>query len=135
MYSFRNIVFYNHFHNGDLHLSRTFVQRIIDTISKQDANIKFFYAHRNNASLLSDIPKLTYSNNFFNNIKSEKLGDFIIGDTLYINTWYASNNYLYMNNYGITFDCLYTLFDDVCKRQFSFSLADIDSVPQNFFPK
>ena len=134
MITFKNIVFYNYFHNGDIHLSRTFVQKIIETISALNSNINFYYAHRNNPTLLSDIPHLIHSPAHFSQIKSEKLGDFIIGDSLYINTWYASNNFAYMNNYGITFDCLYALFDDVCRRQFSFGLADIAANPCDFFP-
>ena len=134
MIPFTNIIFYNHFHNGDIHLSRTFVQKIIETLSLQNNNTKFFYAHRNSPDLLADIPKLTHSPAHFRNIKSEKLGDFVLNNDLYINTWYASNNYAYMNHYGITFDCLYYLFNDVCSRQFGFVLSDISADPKVFFP-
>jgi hypothetical protein len=135
METINKIIFYNHFHNGDIHLSRTFVRKIIDHIKKTNPNIEFYYAQKNSPLILADISNLLMKPEYLKYISSEHLGDFTLGKTLFINTWYACNKHLYMNQYGITFDCLYALFDDVCQRNFNFSLTDISKDPVEFFPE
>jgi hypothetical protein len=130
-----NIIFYNHFHNGDIHLSRTFIEKISYYLLNNRLHSNFFYSHRNSQKLLRDLTPLVSSDNIFFKIAHQyKL--FEDKDNAYfINTWYASNYNKYMNNYGITFDTLYDLFDDLTKTLWKFSLADVDSNPVNFFPK
>lgn len=131
----KNIIFFNHFHNGDVFLSRTFIKKLIDHIKKNNPEIKFFYAHKNNPLITLDITQLNINPNLFINIRNEHLGDFRLGNDLFINTWYASDKRFYMNQYGISFDCLYALFEAVCKRQLQFSLSDISIDPKDFFPE
>ena len=56
------------------------------------------------------------------------------GETIFFNTWYAQQQFKYMNRYGITFDTLYSAFDDSCKSLWNFSLSDISDNPSDFFP-
>jgi len=130
---YRHIVFYNHFHNGDIHVSREFVRKLSEVFRQKFPDVQISYSHRNNMNILADIPSMSFNQvplNF-----SEHEGVIIRGDTILINTWYAQRRFHYMNTYGITFDCLYIMFDEVCKIHFGFSLSDIEPNPEKWFPK
>jgi hypothetical protein len=129
-----NIVFFNHFHNGDLHVSRGFLRLISEKILEHNPNIKIFYAHKNNPELLSDIKNIQHSNNYWNILADENKKSFINADTLFLSTWYAAGHMQYLHKYGITFDCLYELFDDHCRAWLGFSLSEISQSPSDFFP-
>lgn len=129
---YQNIVFYNHFHNGDIHLSRGFVQKLVPVLQKQYPGVRISYSHKNNPQLLSDIENLEC--NVFPINFSEHEGVIINGSTIMINTWYAQKHFMYMNRYGLTFDCLYAIFDDVCRKYFGFLLSEIDMDPTKWFP-
>lgn len=125
----KSVVFFNHYHNGDLHVSRGLVIKTIDLIKKLYPNIDIIYTHKNKPDILQDI-NARYDGRLINKI-SPKSGSYIEGDQLFINTWYGSNNLEYLNKYGITFDCLYYLFDDVWKKLG----ADISKIdPKFLFP-
>jgi len=127
------ITFFNHFHNGDLHISREFVRKVIEKVHSIDPSTTFSYAHVNDQGLLSDIPNLAYENlnslrlNQFENLTRR-------GDTIFFNTWYAQQNYRYMNVHGMTLDCLYEAFNDSCKNLWNFRLEDISADPSSFIP-
>lgn len=128
-----HIVFFNHFHNGDIHVSRGFVRKIIGKVRESDPTVTFSYAHKNDPSLLSDIDGLGFTT-INGLVKNEHVGRHQVGTTIYVNTWYAQQNFRFMNSLGITFDCLYSIFDDHCRNLFNFSLQDISSNPADFFP-
>ncbi len=130
--NFNSIVFYNFFNNGDIHLSRGFVKYIINKLSLILPDLKFFYAHKKDHNLLSDIINLKIDSNLLNDISDYKAGSFIKNNILYINTWYGSENYKFMNSHALSFDTLYLLFNDTCERYFNFSLPD--SNLENLFP-
>jgi hypothetical protein len=96
------------------------------------SDVEFFYSHGNNECLLFDIPRLGFDHNSINNVKDSD-GVVRVGDTTYINTWYGQQNHRYLKQYGITFDSLYTAFDDTCKNVFGFTLDSVGS-PADFFP-
>lgn len=130
---YKNIVFYNHFHNGDIHVSREFVRKLTEVFRQKFSDVNISYSHRNHPGILADIPTMTFNQvplNF-----SEHEGVIIRGDTILINTWYAQRRFHYMNTYGISFDCLYVMFDEVCKNHFGFSLSNIEPDPTKWFPK
>lgn len=130
---FKNIVFFNHFHNGDIHVSREFIRRLSEVFRNKFPNVNISYSHKNNGNCIIDIPELGY-NNFLLNWDPHE-GVFINGDTLFINTWYAQCKFRYMNTYGISFDCLYVIFDELCKKHFNFALSDLEPNPEKWFPK
>lgn len=75
------ICFFNHYHNGDLFNSKSFIQEIISNI-----DTKYYYAHSNHPIVLSDlniehcsIPCISHSDRFVD-----------VGDVLYVNTWIGS---------------------------------------------
>lgn len=95
--------------------------------------ITFSFAHVNDPCLLSDIPNLGYENlrnlglNQFENLNNRN-------GTIYFNTWYAQQNWKYMNIYGMTLDCLYAAFNDSCKNLLGFTLDQISNEPSSFIP-
>lgn len=127
------VVFFNHWHNGDIHVSRTLVQKIIEKLKSIDPVCTFDYSHKNSPDLLKDIPNLGFDPHSVHQIGMHE-GVIRRGDTFYFNTWYAQQNYKFMNAYGISFDTLYAVFDDNCKSAFHFSLSDISTDPAIFFP-
>lgn len=133
----KNIVFYNHFHNGDLHVSRSFIREIM---AKIGSSCSFTYSHKNNSGLLSDLPKLKIDSNLLSSLPVEKTF-FRHNETVFLNTWYNSGQSKYMSRHGLTFDTLYDLFDDFCLNglkellNLSFSLSDLHPQPNDFFAK
>ena len=125
----KSVVFYNHFHNGDLHVSRQIVRKIAEKLSDK---YDFYYTHVNNESILKDIP-IKYSKNLIKNTKA-KGADFILDDKLYISTWYGASNFKYLHKYGTSFNCLYHSLDDVCQRRFNFSLKEFGE-PESLISK
>lgn len=125
------VVFFNHFHNGDLHISREIVKLIIQKVRQIDPGVSFGYAHVNNPGLLADIPELQYVGAPNIDQHSNLVR---IGDTVYISTWYAQQHHKYMNQYGMTIDCLYAALNDTCKQLWNFSLSDITRDLSKFYP-
>jgi hypothetical protein len=130
----KKITFFNCFHNGDIHASRSFIRLIINKVHQQDPSVTFFYAHKNAANLLDDIENLKYDPHAIRNVINEHANLFMAGGSLFINTWYAQRHYKYMNRHGITLDSLYIALDETCKNVWGFSLADISQDPTVFFP-
>ncbi|HEY5267661.1 MAG TPA: hypothetical protein VII94_00825 [Candidatus Saccharimonadales bacterium] len=124
------VVFFNHHHNGDIHVARSFVREIM----KKEPNVSFSFTHKNSRNLLADIPSLKYDANSINTIKDEQISLFNKGDTYYFNTWYCQSQYKYYRMYGLTLDALYAAFDNNCKNLWGWSLKDISSDPSIFIP-
>ena len=131
----KKIVFFNYYHNGDVHVSRGLIRQIMDKVHQIDSDIEFAYAHRNNQILLADIPKLSFDNKGLDIVSDDHSNLKTINDTTYINTWYGQQNHKYMNMYGgINIDCIYAALDDSCKTLWNFSLQDISKDLSTFFP-
>lgn len=127
------VTFFNYYHNGDVHLSRGFVRQIMSHLKSKEPQTTFAYSHRNSPNILADIDGLAYEPHSWRNIR-ENDNAIRMGDNIYINTWYAQQFRKYMNQYGITIDCLYAAFDNTCKEVWKFALSDISSEPSSFFP-
>ena len=127
---YNNVIFYNGFHNGDVHLSRTFVKYIVDYCFKNNA--KCYYIHNNKHSLIKDIDNLNIIIKY-PNLSNNELA-FIKNNDLYINTWYAAGNHYYHTIYECSFNCYYHLFNDVLIKFFGFDLSYFSSNKEDFFP-
>lgn len=127
------VIFFNHFHNGDIHLSRSIVRLVMDKVKSIHPDTTFGYSHRNNDKLLADIPDLSFIPNVVNGIH-EHSATFRSGDLVYFNTWYAQEHFKFMNQHGITLDTLYLAFDSGCKKIWGFSLEEISKDPKVFYP-
>lgn len=124
----KKIVFYNGFHKGDLHLSRTMVRKIIEFFP----DIEFGYLHQNDPYLLKDLNAKYLG---WNRVSPrDQTGYVQTSDTLYLNTWFGSYDYEFMNKYnGITFDALYFIFEKHLKL-LGYSWNDIEKDPKNLYP-
>ena len=119
------IVFFNHWHNGDLHVSRTFVKKISRHIGGA------VYAHKNDSGLLNDLDVET-NPSLLKNVSKEDVVKKVGGDT-YVNTWYGAERFRFIKQEEISFSCLYSLFEYSCNK-LGFSISDIDQNPWGFFP-
>lgn len=105
------ITFYNRFHRGDIHFSRSFVEHTIRSLHDIRDDIEFSYIHANSADTLSDIPNLieipnqtitsdTWPDKHMMVIhRSNENGEL----SLAINTWIASNDHIFRSNCGCCF--------------------------------
>lgn len=106
MKNFDNIIFFNHFHNGDVHVSRTFIQNIINQICSSN----YIYTHNNSYRLLFDIKNLKYKKIDFEINKDISFE--INNNNLFINTWIGQNNFKYIQN-GCNFIGNYSMYKDM----------------------
>jgi hypothetical protein len=70
------VLFYNDFHNGDVHMSRSYVRDLMNLLG----NCDFYYCHKNDPRLLNDIENLN------------SISEMIFAD-LTINTWIGQFHY------------------------------------------
>lgn len=114
----KKIVFFNHFHNGDIFASKEYIRQIINSLP----NISFEYSHGNSEKLLKDL-EIGYSN-----INSSNLGVtprtkfFIVYDTLLINTWIG--NYLEKET-GVNWITYNYMFNQIYKYLRDTDVVDI----------
>lgn len=77
----KRIVFFNCFHNGDIHVSRGFVRQIMNKIKQLEPDTTFGYTHKMSAELLSDIPDLTFDRDAFKDREDIKIQEVASGTT------------------------------------------------------
>lgn len=127
------VVFFNYLHNGDLHVSRGFIIKIIEKVLVIDPSTTFTYTHLNDPCVLSDISNLGFDSSLLVNVlDSDNLKK--IDDDVYINTWYAQQSGKYIIEYGTNLDSIYAALDDTCKQLWNFSLENISTDVSVFFP-
>ena len=124
----KKILFYNHFNHGDLHIARGFVKKISDIFFDYDP----YFLHRRNVNTLKDL-NFKHESSPLDSISIDS-SFYKENDDIYCNTWYGSGDRKYLQQYGISFDCLYSIFDDFVKNTFDTSLYDIDPCIENWFP-
>ena len=96
----KNVVFYNNYHNGDIHYSREFIKFFINNIHSKN----YYYIHPNDPRILLDVKRLTIKTPIeivekwekleLNTYKKDKETNILrYTDTLYINTWIGKINW------------------------------------------
>jgi hypothetical protein len=117
------LVFYNHWHNGDIFVSRGFVNFIINNSNFES----YHYVHKNSNNILKDIPVITNNESlqyldknspYFNNTYE-----------MYLNTWYGSNTKHFS---GCNFNSLYLHFNEFCNKILNINMNNYD--PTIFLP-
>lgn len=78
---FDKVVFYCHYGNGDLLISKEFVREIIQKIPAKE----YYYAHAKNSRMFADITQLKHTN-ITDNMQMRRRVT-IIDNCLYLNTW------------------------------------------------
>jgi hypothetical protein len=130
----KKVVFYNFFHNGDIHVSRGIVKQIINKVHQLDPSIEFVYSHKNDPTLLADIANLGYDREALNHVNPHD-GVVVRGDTAYINTWYDQQHQKYARQWGVlTIDTLYIILNEACKQLWGFTLPQCSEHLVDFFP-
>lgn len=104
----KKVIFFNHFHNGDIHLSRGLVKYVSDFFIREGFDC--YYFHKNYPGLLKDLQQVKFTSKC--NLQSEKILSQKQGDTIYLSTWYGANSFEFINKFGITFNCLYHIFEN-----------------------
>lgn len=100
------IVFFNHFHKGDLHTHKEFIRHI----QAQMPNITFEYLHNNAEKLTAElqIPLIGAPTELDN-----KTPYYLDGDTLFINTWVGCNWDVFCKHGGINMLTLYEQWEGI----------------------
>ena len=101
-----NLVFYNHWQNGDVHVSRGFIDYCIKNIKAQN----YLYIHPKSEELLKDIPQLHHQNYglFFLDNDSPHMWN-LHKRTLCLNTWYGVSP-AFKDTGSCTLNTLFDLF-------------------------
>lgn len=118
------IYFYNTFHNGDVHYSRSFVRDIMKKIPNT-----YCYLHNNNSKILKDIQNLKYDKAFLSFDNWNLISAYPISyyeqvifktDDIYINTWVGQQNWLTKSgvnrnrdNHYCSLYSLYEMYEDI----------------------
>ena len=80
----KRVVFYNHFHNGDVHLTRGIVRELIRLLPGRN----FVYGHGCPPDLLADSPMIRHDASIHNTLRRNR--PYLVepdSGTVYINTW------------------------------------------------
>ena len=89
------IVFYNHYHNGDVFISKQYIKHIMSLFP----DMEYVYYHPNSPKLLKDLNINTLSINDVD--LPQKIQTLVVGNILYINTWIGAQET--HSKYGCTF--------------------------------
>lgn len=119
------IIFYNFWHCGDIHVSRSLVKFVSDNIPAKE----YYYYHPNNSKLIKDNPKVVHiKENLPENFKWK--GWFKENEILYCNTWY--NAYNQQEFQGCTIQTLFKIFKRGLKETIDYDLPGepIDYLPE-----
>lgn len=109
----KEILFFNYYHNGDIHVSREFVK---DILKKTETEVSVYH-HPNSDKLLLDINNLIIKKDFLDE-SGEKLNNsklFYENDNfMFINTWFHIDFGCRM--YGCTLEALYSNFSYIYEQ-------------------
>jgi len=127
------IYFYNNFHNGDIHYSRTFVKDIMNKLGDND----YCYLHNCDPSILKDIKKLKHNNSFISFDNWNLISDYPIkhnsqiirtDDNFFINTWVGQKDMSYIHtdkDISCSLYAHYNLYKDIY-NELSIPIEDIE---------
>jgi hypothetical protein len=124
---FRNLIFFNHFGNGDILESREFVKAIMKVIPAD----YYYYAHGKNPRILLDIPELEYIpiDDRMNPRKQIYGGNC---GTLFINTWIGITGKYLLPGIGCTIEKLYEMYNDILR---SWDFEQLPGNPIDYIPQ
>lgn len=115
------VVFFNHYHNGDIVATREFIKEIVDFYPE----ISFSYAHSNGEKILRDI-----NVNYINIQDLQGITDnqkFIHqGEILFVNTWIGNYDRrgIFWAMYQEIFTSIYKVISEFLNKEITISSAD-----------
>lgn len=108
-----NVVFYNDYHNGDIHYSREFIK---DIMKKYKGTFSYYL----NSKVVKDYDIIKDIDiNIVDTIPSEISEESqisIINDTIYINTWVGQRKRYFVNKYGINLEANYQIYKEIYRH-------------------
>lgn len=126
----KNLVFYNHWQNGDIHVSRAFIKLIIDNIQAEN----YIYVHNKSEELLKDISNLKICKEGINYLDNDSPRMWNLHTrTLCLNTWYGVSC-SFKDTSTCTIDTLFDLFNDHVKSITNGGYIDVKNL-KNLVPK
>lgn len=119
------LVFYNHFGNGDIFESREFVKEIIKLIPAKH----YSYAHGKPKKILLDIPLLGYKQIPNNVLATQPFN--VHNNILYYNTWIGRDSKYVLPGIGVTIENLYKMHNDQLSMLCNLQLqkTDLEYIP------
>ena len=130
-----NLVFYNHWQNGDIHVSREFIKLMMKAVNAKN----YMYLNHKSPELLKDIPNLEVISNGLIYLDNDSPMMWNLHTrTLCLNTWYGVSP-VFKNTASCTIDTLYHLFNSHIKKITNISLnptmikSFIPSVDYSYF--
>jgi hypothetical protein len=116
---FDRVIFFNHFHNGDIHVSREYVKYIMRHVPAKG----YIYSHNNPKKLLLDIDNLEHDPTLLDSLNMEvRYTRDDKANMLYINTWYRNSDLF--DKLGCTLNTLHYLFDSLMRELFNEVLSN-----------
>lgn len=103
----KDVVFYNHFGNGDIFESREFVKEYMEKLPAEN----YYYAHGKNPKILADIPKLQFID--VTDVMSATNAVLITDDAIYINTWIGRDGKYVLPGIGCVVENLYYMHNEI----------------------
>ena len=124
------IVFFNHYHRGDLHTSKEFVRQVIDNLP----NVEFEYWSNNPNVLVSDL-NLEITNSPDSLDKKDALVK--QGDTMFVNTWVGCQWDIFCKHGGINMNTFYEQWELLFKgiNKFFDSNLKLRSEKESYLPR
>jgi hypothetical protein len=106
-----NLIFYNNFHNGDIHYTRNFIK---DIISKTNYD-SYSFNHHNHHNILKDFNIRHLNHKLYYNNSYNALLSFSDNDNIVVNTWIGQDNakYIRKSNKSCSLYSNYELYKDI----------------------
>ena len=102
-----NVIFYNHFGNGDIFESREFVREYMEKIPANN----YYYAHGKSPKILADIPELQFTD--VTDIMSAMRAVLVTDNETYINTWIGRDGRYVLPGIGCVVESLYHMHNEI----------------------
>jgi hypothetical protein len=106
----KKVVFFNFYHNGDLHVCRNLVKEISRLCVEKGIICEYYFEAP--AGLMDDIENVSFTSEKYDLAYNKP--SYVRDDILFFNTWYAGNPAVYME-YKCSFDTLFRSFSENCK--------------------
>jgi GR25 family glycosyltransferase involved in LPS biosynthesis len=106
-----NIIFYNHYHNGDIHYSREFIKDIMKKYKAKSFSYFYNFEQVGSENIIKDVNLSNRKDIPFQ--VSEKDSMVLINDNMFINTWVGQKDYKFVNEIGINLKANYEIYEEV----------------------
>jgi subtilase family serine protease len=116
----KDLIFFNHFHNGDLHVSRTYINDIIENYKMNTSNI--YYEHKCDMEILKDLDVIQ---NKIITVNDEKILYVEKDNKICFNTWYNPYAQPLFNVYGCSLKTLHANFK-ILYDKLNLQIKDMD---------